>query len=122
MAYATTDDLAARWRPLSTAEAARAAALLDDAAVIIDAECPPADPPADLDARRIVSCAMVKRAMVAGPDVEGVGSVQQTAGPFSQSTSYSNPAGNLYVTKADRRLLGCSRQRAASIDMIGPRP
>jgi hypothetical protein len=46
--------------------------------------------------------------------------VQETTGPFSRSFNYSNPTGDLYLTKAERRLLGGGVQRAGSIDTVPP--
>ena len=116
MAYAEIGDLEARWRPLSDDEKTRAGTLLDDAAVIIDTACPPASPLTDAAARKMVSCSIVKRAMSAPAGVDGaVTSVQQGAGPYQQTTQYANPNGDLYLTKADRRLLGCGRQEAFTI-------
>lgn len=122
-AYATVDDLVARWRPLAGAEATQASALLEDAAVIIRASCP------DTDARILagtldpavplmVSCAIVKRAMSAPAGFEGVSQFNQTAGPFAQATSFANPAGNMWLTKQDRKLLGCSSQKAFMVDLL----
>lgn len=114
MAYAEVDDLEARWRTLTTAEKSRAGTLLDDAAVRLDVECPPSDPPteSELAVRKIVSCEMVKRAIgtpVDGPLIEGF---QETTGPFSESGKFINPTGDVYLSKNDRKLLGCGGQRA----------
>jgi len=121
-AFASATDLAARWRPLTPAEETMADTLLGDASLIVRSECPDVDarlstiPPAlDPDVPKMVVCAMVKRAMIAGVDVEGVTNTQQTAGPFSQSMTYSNPMGNLYLTKAERKLLGCGGQEAFTV-------
>ena len=121
-AFATASELAARWRPLTPAEQATAGTLLSDASLVIRAECPDVDarttalpPTLDPDILKMVACAMVKRAMIAGADAEGVTAQQQTAGPFSQSLTYSNPMGNLYLTKAEKRLLGCGAQAAFTV-------
>jgi hypothetical protein len=121
MAYAIITDLESRWRTLSTAEKTRATTLLDDAAVRLDAECPPSDPIDDADARKIVSCEMVKRAMSApgGVDAIGVTSIQTGAGPFQQTQQFTNPTGDLYMTKGDRKLLRCGRQVAFTVRMVG---
>lgn len=118
MAYATVEDLAARWRPLTQAEQDRAQILLDDAAVRLDTVAPPPDTPTDHDeaVRLIVSCEMVKRAM-AVPGGFGVTRTSEAIGPFQQSADFANPTGDLYLTKADRRLLGVGAQSAASINM-----
>lgn len=86
MAFATFDDLAARWRALSPAEEASATTLLGDAAwwlkvwfrefgdlVALAA--------ADLDLAeglKILSCSMVKRAMTSAGD--GVGQAHSVRG------------------------------------------
>lgn len=117
MAYATYEDLEARWRPLTTDDQGRADILLGDAAVRLDVECPPSDPITvqEAHARLIVSCEMVKRAM-ANPGGIGVTSTQQGAGPYQETNQFSNPTGDLYLTKADRKMLACG-QRAFTISM-----
>jgi hypothetical protein len=115
--YATTTDLERRWRPFTDEdERTRAEVLLADAAARIDAECPPpANPTSEqLQARLIVSCEIVKRAMIQPAGV-GVNSAQQAAGPYSQSVQFANPTGDLYLTKADRKLLGCNAQQAFTV-------
>src|SRR5690606_22781431 len=111
MVYATVTDLESRWRSLSADERARAEVLLGDAAVRIDAQCPPADPLDDEEARKIVSCEMVKRAM-GSPADSAVSSALIGAGPYQQQLQYANPTGDLYLTKGDRKLLRCSSQVA----------
>jgi hypothetical protein len=117
-AFAVYTDLEARWKTLSSAEQETATVLLEDASVIIRAEVPGADD-LDPDLTKLVSCGMVKRAMIAA-DSEGISQDNRTAGPFSQQRSYANPMGNLYLTKQDKRLLGIGGQRAFSIDLIPP--
>ena len=124
MAYATTADVEARWRPLSPAEATQAAALLDDAAVVIRAACPDiadriTDGLLDPSVPKLISVRLVKRVMsaAASSGFEGVTNLSQTAGPFSQNTSFANPLGEMFLTKADRRLLGCGGAQAFTVDM-----
>ena len=105
MAYANISDIEARWRVLSTDEAARANALLEDAATIIDAYCDVSN----YDAAMVVSCNMVIRAMSAAQDALGVTQSSMTAGPYSQSWTYSNPSGDMYLTKAERKMLGIEK-------------
>lgn len=120
MAYAEVADLEDRWRTLTSEERSRAGVLLGDAAVRLDVLCPPTAPPttAELGARRIVSCEMVKRAMASpgGGDV-GVGSIQSGAGPFQETLKFANPTGDLYLTKSDRALLRCGNQVAFTVTM-----
>jgi hypothetical protein len=95
--------------------------LLGDAAVRLDASCPPSAPPTaqELEVRKIVSCEMVKRAMATpgGLDALGVTSVQAGAGPFQETRQFSNPTGDLYLTRADRELLGCGLQVGFTVPM-----
>ena len=110
MAYATTDDIEARLgRTLTATEEGVCSALLDDAAVIIDA----AAPDASADAKKVVSCRMVLRSV--GADAQAgvpVGATQgsMTALGYTQSWTISGggASGELYLGKADRRILGCS--------------
>lgn len=122
MAYATVEQLESRWRPLTPGERSRAAVLLDDAAVRLDAAYPPSDPATahELAVREIVSCEMVKRAMAGPEGLDGVGvtSLQMGAGPYQQTTQFSNPTGDLYLTRADKRLLGGGVQKAFTVDLL----
>lgn len=125
MAYADVDDLRLRWPGLPDTEEAeaRAGALLSDAAAVLDADKAPVldenDVVTDLAVRRLISCAMVERAMKSdGASQAGVTQESKTMGPFSRSFTFANPTGDLYLTKQERRLLGVLKQRAASIDLL----
>lgn len=124
--FADVSDLEARWRSLTPSEQTLATTLLADASAQVRAECPDvderiADGSLDPDVPRRVVCAMVKRAMLAPADQAPMAQMQQTAGPFSLSGTFVNPTGDLYLTKTERRLLGCARVRASSVQM-GPVP
>lgn len=112
--YATEGDVEARWRALSDVEATRCAALLADASDLIRTTCPNWQA-SGADTLRRVTCAAVIRALQSG-DMAGVTQSSQTAGPFSQSWSYSNPSGDLYLTKAEKKALG-GTVRLGSTDM-----
>lgn len=108
MAYATTEDVQARMtRDMSTDEAAVCAALLDDAAVIIDASATTAS----ADAKRLVSCRMVIRALGDG-GASGVptGATQGSMSALGYAQSWTigsgGSTGELYLGKTERRLLG----------------
>lgn len=122
--FATVQELEARWRPLSTAEQDRAEVLLEDASARLRATCADiddriADETLDPAVPRMIVCDMVKRAMVGGADAgAGVSSTQDTVGPFSRSLSYSNPMGDLYLTKQEKKLLGCGAQKAFEVDPL----
>ena len=100
-AYATVEDLSARWRDLDPSEEKRAEVLLEDAAVVIDSYT--RGRAASVDALRVVSCNMVKRAMDA--DRSGVSQQTETAGPYSQTFTWANPNGDMYITKRERDML-----------------
>ncbi len=108
MAYATVDDLEARWHALEGDEADRAEVLLEDAAAMLDAlvEVDPEDEK-QANLLKIVSCSMVTRAMLsADSDAYGVSQLDYGMGPFSQAAHFANPNGDLYLTAQEKRLLG----------------
>lgn len=112
--FASSDDLKARWSDLSDTEVAET--LLSDASQLIRDTCPGWVHASEATLKAIV-CAMVKRAMIAGSDNAGLSSTQETAGPYSQTLTYSNPTGDLYLTRTEKQRLGQGRQRAFSISM-----
>ena len=120
-AFATVEDLEARWRPLSEAEKGRASVLLDDATALVSRACGASG--VDFEggdecfqqALKAVTCSVVARAMSAPVDGPTVSNTSQTAGPFSQSFTYSNPGGDLYLTSSERKELGIGRARIGSI-------
>lgn len=65
----------------------------------------------DPDVPRLVVCRMVKRAMdnASRGGLDGVNSVQESTGPFAQTLNFTNPEGNLYLSKSDKRLLAAGR-------------
>jgi hypothetical protein len=106
--FATVDDVAARWRPLTSAEESVADVLLVDASLIIRARFPGIDAQVtsgavDPDILAAVAAGMVKRAMIAPAD--GVSQESESTGPFSHSQSYANPLGNVFLTAADLILI-----------------
>lgn len=107
--WATPNDVAARWRPLSTSETETAAALLEDATDLIVSSFPDIDGRLDAglittSTLRRVTCSMVKRAMI-GLGSDGVSAQSQGAGPFSLQQTFANPTGNLYLTADERASL-----------------
>lgn len=108
MSYATVEDLEARYGELSSELEGRATVLLDDAAAIIDAYVTVDATDEHCLARlRLVSCAMVNRALhAAESDAYGVSQSTMTAGPYTQNVSFANPSGDLYLTATEKRTLG----------------
>ena len=107
-AFASAEDVAARWRPLTSAEESVAEALLIDASLLIRARFPGIDAQSasgqvDPDVLVAVTAGMVKRAMIAPAD--GISQESQGMGPFTHSQSYANPLGNVFLTQADITLI-----------------
>ena len=107
MAYATVNDVQDRTtRQMSAAEQGVCSTLLDDAAVIIDAY----NAEATADAKKVVSCRMVVRAMGDGTDAGiPMGATQGSMSALGYSQSWtigSGTAGELYLGKLEKKLLG----------------
>ena len=108
MAYAEVSDIESRWRELSTDEQARASVLIDDASAMLDSLVT-VDETDEKQAAllKTVCCSMVIRSMSATEsDGFGASSMSMTAGPYAQQWTYSNPTGDMYLTKMEKRLLG----------------
>lgn len=106
MAYATLEDIEARRGALDPDDEEKATALLEDAAVILDALVVIDGTEEQETLLNLVSCNMVIRALSTTPDAYGVSSLSTTAGVYSESLQYSNPSGDMYLTKLEKRLLG----------------
>ena len=110
MAYATYSDVELRLgKEFNTDEQASCEALLDDAAVIIDAY----NANADAETKKVVSVRMVVRAIGnMGVDIP-IGSTQgsMSALGYSQSWTMSNGStGELYLSKLDKKIIGVSNR------------
>ena len=109
MLYAEIEDVEAGFRTLSKDEQTQCAALLAEAAVIIDCY----NPDAGADAKRVVSCRMVRRQLGESDSGGGVSfpvdSTQGTATALGYSQSWTmsgGSAGELYLSKLEKKLLG----------------
>ena len=112
-AYATLQDIKDRiLRDLSTDEETVATSLLEDAAVIIDDY----NQSAPADAKTVVSCRMVIRALGDGDSSMPMGATQGTMSGLGYSQSWTmgsgGSTGELYIGKLEKKLLGVG-------DMIG---
>ena len=108
MAYATISDVQGRMtRIMSDVEQSVCASLLDDAAVIIDAF----NSAADTESKRLVSVRMALRAIGDGTDAGiPMGATQGSMSALGYSQSWtigSGSAGELYLSKLEKKLLGC---------------
>lgn len=117
MAFADVSDLESRWRELSTEEEARANVLLGDASAMLSALVKVDNSDYEQsELLKMVCCDMVIRAMSATSyDSFGLSQSSITAGPYTQSFSYSNPSGDMYLTKLEKRLLGITTSYIGSI-------
>ncbi|MBR3330391.1 MAG: hypothetical protein IKG25_04155 [Mogibacterium sp.] len=110
MAYATVSDVEARTtRTFTEEQEAVISTLLDDAAVMIDAFAQNAS----ADAKQVVSCRMVLRAVEDGEGVP-LGATQGSMSALGYSQSWtigsSGATGELYLGKIEKQLLGKGNQ------------
>ena len=108
MAYATVQDVQDRMtRTMGSDEQAVCQKLLEDAAVIIDVY----NVNAPADAKKVVSCRMVIRALGDGQSSGyPIGATQGSMSGLGYSQSWtigSGSAGELYLGKLEKKLLGC---------------
>lgn len=107
-AYATVEQVEAGFRELTQEERQRCEALLEEAAVLIDAVASEAAE----DPKRVVSCRMVRRILGDGADTVlmplGANQASMTAGPYTQQWTIATggASGELYIGKTERTLLG----------------
>ena len=108
MAYATVSDVQARMtRQMSESEQSVCSNMLDDAAVIIDAY----NSAAEIETKNLVSVRMVTRAIGDGTDAGiPMGATQGSMSALGYSQSWTigtGTAGELYLGKLEKKLLGC---------------
>lgn len=122
-AFATTDDLQARWRTLTEDELAMAVVELLDATAFIagqlskyDVAIDPSDEIQEQNLKR-VTCDVVRRSMsprldsAQGTPLAPFTESTVTADVFTESYKYANPLGDYYLTAADKQSLGIGRMR-----------
>lgn len=119
--FAHAVDLQKHWPSLTADQFEDATQKLHEASIEIRALYPDVDRriasgALGPDVPKLVVCRMVKRAMEAPADgMTGVSSATAQTGPFSQTLSFTNPDGAVYLTKADKRLLAGRSGRAFTI-------
>ena len=105
--YASVADVEAGFRHLSPDESDICESLIEEASIIVDAYNADAE-----DARKkVVVCRMVRRMLSSGSDGVPMGATtgSMSALGYSQSwTLSSGSAGELYISKTDKKLLGVS--------------
>ena len=122
MTYASTSDVAEGFRTLTTEETTICAALLEEAAILIDSY----NKFAPIEVKKVVSCRIIRRALgTAGASVP-IGATQgsMTAGPYTQSWTMSNGStGELYLSRVDKKMLGVSNKIGFAnplLEVVGP--
>lgn len=107
MAFADVSDIEVRMqRTFTTSETANVQALIDGASAVLDKLVTLDGSDEQLALLNLVCTNMVCRVLSAGVDLLGASQSSITAGPYTQSFSYSAPAGDFYLTKMEKRLLG----------------
>ncbi|WP_461169270.1 hypothetical protein [Arthrobacter sp. Z1-15] len=120
--YANLEDLKKHWSALPAEDEADATQKLHEASIEVRGNYPDldsritvpiSDGGMDPDVPKLVVCRMVKRALDVSEDAPtaGMESFQFGAGPFALGGKIHNPDGNIYMSAADKRLLGRSRPR-----------
>lgn len=120
MVFADVSDIEVRWRTLTSSERNRATALIEDASAMLSALVENIDVSDEeqMQLLNLVCCNMVIRAMSATEvDSFGASNMSMTAGAYTQSWTYANPTGDMYLTKFEKRLLGVT---SGYIDSIRP--
>lgn len=118
MLFADVSDIESRWRTLDSGERERAQALIQDASAMLSKLVETIDVADEAQLRLInsVCCNMVIRAMSATEaDSFGASNMSMTAGAYTQSWTYANPTGDMYLTKFEKRLLGITSSYIGSI-------
>lgn len=126
--YASVQDLAALWRPLSAQEQVRAAALLETVCASLRAEA--AKVGKDLDAMvradpdlaavaKSVTVDVVARVLMTSTDQEPMTQFSAGAGGYTASGTFLVPGGGLFIKKSELARLGLRRQRYGVIELYG---
>lgn len=111
MAYAKFSDVESGFRELTEEEQTKCTALLEEAAVIIDAY----GENADEGAKKLASCRMVRRVLGDG-DSYPIGTSQGSTSAMGYSQSWTisgGSAGELYLSKLEKKMLGCGNHIGA---------
>lgn len=110
--YATAAAVQAGFRELDSDDLARCEALLEEAGAIIDGIAPDAGD----DAKQVVSCRMVRRAIGGGDPAFPLGATQGSVSALGYSQSWamsSGSAGELYLSRLEKQLLGVGNKIGA---------
>ena len=116
MSFATPEEYKAKYG--TDVESGMLQAWLDDVSAYLRAEMGgrlDAHDDAQAASLRVVCLSATRRAPESAAPGFGVNQMSQSANGFSESYSFANPSGDVYLTKAERRMLGIGRMRIGSI-------
>ena len=125
MSWATVSDYQARYGVV--VDTATLQECLDDATSQINASLDAAGidytaPSADYARRLMMVCRQMAHRAYGndGSDIApfGVSQTSQTAGPYTQSFSFSNPYGDLFMTASEKKMLGLSSSYIGAITPV----
>lgn len=126
--YATVDDVTALWRPMTTEEQGRAAALLETVSASLRIEAKKVNKDLDFMVKedpdlaavaKSVTVDVVARTLMTSTDQEPMTQMSQSAGGYSASGTFLVPGGGLFIKKSELARLGLRRQRYGGIDPYG---
>jgi hypothetical protein len=118
--WATFADVVDRWvGPGAPTNTSQVETLIDDAQQVILSEFPGIQDRIDSGAlpQERVTLVVVQIVTRFLRNPEGLSSVQQTTGPFSQSRSFADRASGLALTDSEIKLLSPTRGKAFEIDL-----
>lgn len=126
--YANDEDLALFWKPLTGSDKTRANDLLKRASnrlriiaenVGVDIDGKVNSSPAYFSTVQWVVMEATKRAMLTPIDAPPANSIQQTAGPYSENITFTNPAGDLWFKNNELHDIGLyGNQKLSSISTV----
>jgi hypothetical protein len=114
--FASLAELKERWPDFPVGAEAHATVLLEDASQFILDTVSTAGLASASTRRRIV-CSVVRRAIPSQDGMDGMESIQESTGPFSQTFKPVNPSGDFYLTKSEKQALGFGAQRAFGVQI-----
>lgn len=128
MDYATTNDLATLWRPMTPEEMTKAEALIPVVCASLRNAAKMAE--IDLNAKiledddlalvaKSVTCDVVARALMTSTNQEPLTQFSQSAGGYTVSGSYLVAGGGLFIKKTELARLGIKRQRYGALNIYG---
>ena len=116
MTYAALEDMTTLWRPMTSAEQARASSLLEAQKVGKDLPALVAADPDLAMVAKSVTVDVVARTLMTSTNQEPLTQFTQAAGGYSASGSFLVPGGGLFIKKSELARLGLRRQRMGVIE------